>query len=383
MRNRLYLVGGVLLVAALGWATWQAMRSLPREPVYDGKPLSYWLSPLQVGPGRQTVGIVYKVGHSQRFVGPFRNAPLSILSDSNAVPFLIKALKRDTWFRAANYWRWLWPKLPHAIQRHLSPPADNREVRWRAAHLLKAMGSIARPSVPALIRAMKEDQDSAVRVQAASALSTLGEGDRAVVSALAAGLKDSDGDVRLRVLQALSELGHKGDRTVIKPLVAALSDSYPLVRQHAVILLASLSQGEPAVVTALVGALKDNDPTVQGTAAEFLGALGRKDEAAATALKAALIEAADGGGARVQVLLHGAREYLDGPFVLEVMLIADEAEVRRQSGPDAAAKHMIAVAGLTNELNNTNPALRRMATNALWKIDREAATKAGVKAPPP
>jgi HEAT repeat protein len=45
MRNRLYLVCGVLLVAALGWATWQAMRQpAPTEPVYEGKTFSYWLS---------------------------------------------------------------------------------------------------------------------------------------------------------------------------------------------------------------------------------------------------------------------------------------------------------------------------------------------------
>jgi hypothetical protein len=42
MKNRLYLVCGVMLVAAAGWAAWQALQR-PDEPVYQGKRLSIWL----------------------------------------------------------------------------------------------------------------------------------------------------------------------------------------------------------------------------------------------------------------------------------------------------------------------------------------------------
>ena len=43
MKNGLYVVGGVLLVAAVGWAGWLALRPGPPEPVYDGERLSDWL----------------------------------------------------------------------------------------------------------------------------------------------------------------------------------------------------------------------------------------------------------------------------------------------------------------------------------------------------
>ena len=42
----------------------------------------------------------------------------------------------------------------------------------------------------------------------------------------------------------------------------------------------------------------------------------------------------------------------------------------------------IAVTALTEALKDENSAVRRRATNALLKIDPEAATKAGVKVPP-
>jgi hypothetical protein len=100
----------------------------------------------------------------------------SLLADSNAVPFLIKALKRDSWIGAAVYRKQVWPKLPPAIQSHLPPPppADIIWLRENAAKFLDRMGPMAEPAIPALIQALKEDDDLTVREFAAAALGNIG-----------------------------------------------------------------------------------------------------------------------------------------------------------------------------------------------------------------
>jgi hypothetical protein len=114
MKTRLYLLGSVLPLAAvvglLWWSPW--VPRVPPEPVYDGKPISYWFT------NRITSSLT---------MSPV--PPKTLLSDSNAVPFPIRELKRDSWIGAAVYRKQVWPKLPSSIQKHLPAPADHPMVR--------------------------------------------------------------------------------------------------------------------------------------------------------------------------------------------------------------------------------------------------------------
>jgi hypothetical protein len=197
--KRLPVVLGILLVAAVGWATWQALRQTRQtKPVYNGKPLSCWLSWFATD---------YSLPESH-----------SLFQDTNAVPFLIKALKRDSWFGAAIYRKQVWPKLPQPIQKHLPRPADNHSIRTHAADLLAGMGLVAKPSIPSLIRALKEDDDSVVRLYAAMALGYIGIRDSNVVTALIGALNDKDAMVRQFATTALDQLDPKAAaKAGIKP----------------------------------------------------------------------------------------------------------------------------------------------------------------------
>jgi hypothetical protein len=171
MKNRLYLVCGVLLVAAVFgfcvWAPWE-----PREPVYDGKPLSYWLS------------------------YPSTPAVRTIASDSNAIPLLIRALDRKDTLLGRGYLR-VWPKLPPPIRSHVPRPINNFDRRACAMDVLGRMGPSANPSIPALIRTLREDDSAPIRVFAARCLFWVGQGDRAAVAGLSeAASNDTDQDVR-------------------------------------------------------------------------------------------------------------------------------------------------------------------------------------------
>jgi hypothetical protein len=202
MKNRIYLVSGVLLVVAAGWVLWSLGASrLPPEPVYNGKRLGYWLDH---PPPPPPVGSIR--------VESYGDDPsawqMQVQKDSNAVPFLILALKRDRWLGAALYRKWLWPKLPASARAHLPMPADDKWRRGEAAGFLGGMGGLgpaASPAIPALARALREDDSPTVRHAAVWPLHNLGrsDGKATATAALSAALTDKDYSVRRAATNAL------------------------------------------------------------------------------------------------------------------------------------------------------------------------------------
>ena len=197
MKNRLYFVCGVLVVAAAAgvWLVPWAERAMPRqapEPAYAGKPMSYWLTNVgQVYASNAPFGVVY-----------VRSSTL-LLNDSNAAPFLIKALRRDGGFAAAVYRKQVWPKLPRSVQTRLPEPVGNPTLRAEAAVHLSQMGLRAKAAIPSLIRALKEDDDLNVRVRAAHALGAVGKGENTVTVALTEVLSDKSPSLRDAAASAL------------------------------------------------------------------------------------------------------------------------------------------------------------------------------------
>jgi HEAT repeat protein len=83
------------------------------------------------------------------------------------------------------------------------PLVDYSQVRRDAASLLGGMGSLGKPAVPSLIRALKKDDDVFVRALAAQALGNIGKGDRTVVEALTEARRDRSIPVCLAASAAL------------------------------------------------------------------------------------------------------------------------------------------------------------------------------------
>jgi hypothetical protein len=125
MKNRVHIVLGVLLVAAVGGLLWWSPCEPrdPPEPVYDGKPIGHWL----VYGSRQveTVSELVRLDQDPLMVHSFsENKPANwqqrLFADSNAVPFLIKGLRRDTWFGAALYRKQVWPCIRAGSEQSIS-----------------------------------------------------------------------------------------------------------------------------------------------------------------------------------------------------------------------------------------------------------------------
>jgi hypothetical protein len=212
------VVGGVLLVAVVGGLFLAWAPSGPTEPVYDGKPLDYWLTNITMAP-RQGTGVVTVWGGSKGEPEIVRG----VIDDPNAVAFLIRKLKRDSWFGAAYYRKWLWPKLPAILRRQLPPPsAGNAGSRANPA-LLLGMKHEEQRILLALVGALRGDDKPGVKWNAAWALGNLGNRDTAAVEALTAALKDNDATVRSESTNALLKLDpNAAAKAGVKPPAPAL-----------------------------------------------------------------------------------------------------------------------------------------------------------------
>ena len=195
------VVGGVLLVAAVALWVWSPWRA--REPVYDGHPISYWLRQFPPTP-------------SWPFKAQTTKGSQALLDDPNAVPFLIRALNgQDASLDKAYLRGWL---AAGPVQRFVPEPASPFFRRANGALLLARMGAAARPAIPAIIRALKADENGSVRESAAWALGELGKDDAATVAALGAALTDSVWNVRWCATNALLKIDpESAARAGVKP----------------------------------------------------------------------------------------------------------------------------------------------------------------------
>lgn len=167
------------------------------------------------------------------------------------------------------------------------------------AETINSLTTIGKPAVPALIRAIK-DNNSRVRGGAIFALGLIG--DKQAVPAIIKALKDGDMDVRILAARALGELG---DKQAIPALTEALKDEnfgYRIIAATALgrlgnkegldILNRALKNediigrllaaeglsriGDKQGLAILIEALKNNESDVRGYAATTLGELGNK-----------------------------------------------------------------------------------------------------------
>ena len=331
------VVGGFLLVAALGgllwWSPWEA-RERP-EPVYEGKPLSYWLT-------NQT---------SERAIR-------RLWADTNAVPFLIKALKKDSWIGAAVYRKQVWPNLPPSIQKRLPPPRSaDINMRFTAVDYLTRMGPLAKPAIPALIRASKDDDPPFPREHVVRALGSIGQDDSTVATALVQALKkDKDAQIRWTAAKVLGGTG-KGNTAVLAALTeAALNDPDNLVRRYAASSLSGLDPEAAEVAKATRWLTADNLRTRMY---------------ATNALLALYPEAAVKAGISIPALVRS----LTNANSAETRQAAAEALSVLKSGDSSL------ISAWTAALSDESSSTRYLATNALLRLDPEAAAKAHSRQP--
>jgi len=181
MGKRVRTALAVMVLAVVAVAVVPRRVSREREPQYGGKPISYWID---------------RSGEEYEGSG-FPCLPLSV-NDSNAVPFLINALKRRPRSLSGLYSRTYWSRgLPFSLRNRLAKPVNANQIREIAAMHLGLMGPVAKPAVPALLSSLKADPDPMVRAWAARSLLGLGSDDGGVVETALRALNGEPFSIRL------------------------------------------------------------------------------------------------------------------------------------------------------------------------------------------
>jgi HEAT repeat protein len=177
------------------------------------------------------------------------------------------------------------PTLPALIK---AVEDDDREVRIAVLDALRTIGRPARDAIPGILRQMQQN-DCDYYARAVWALRAIGHGDERIIMALAKGpLQPRRFEQQYTVLyEAIPDFGPKA-KAAIPLLKQVLKDPNPQVRYHVVRTLGRLG-AKGAVPVA--EALQDKDSFVRRAAVEGLEDLGRDAQEALPILKKVLKDA--------------------------------------------------------------------------------------------
>lgn len=282
MKNRKrLLVVGLLLVAVVSTAVlWEIVR--PRDPIFRGMPESRWIA-----------GLAY---HDEEQVEQWREF------GSDGVLVLVRGFEganrpADRFYR--NAYRRMSGLLPGGVMRHLPVPTEDvtRATRVRIASLLSSLGKDALESVPAMSRAL-DDEDEGVRAIVVTFFNDT-EGEDALVNGLPVEQKRQLLPKFIRAMEDGRNWGLRNNaalvlrffpeerETVVPVLAKALEDPRLEVRMSAAESLLGVDPDAAAteeVVRVVIGILKDPDDQVAYRAAELLGEIAGQPELTVPAL---------------------------------------------------------------------------------------------------
>jgi hypothetical protein len=280
--------------------------SLGKEPIYQGKPLSVWVT---------------KVGQIEEYHGAPKDAVAAIRAiGSNAVPFLLEWMPHPgaerpvegfpdgsdieiAWWALGSEGKSAIPTLAHIINlpRHkmndysvwtesakaisyLGPDAivpmltvatnmAGQHELWELLHNFENLGTNGAPAVPALIH-WANDPEYWVRDGVVSALGGIGERPDLAVPVLTNVLQhDSNGMVRRDAAEALGTFANDSE-AVLPELIKTLKDPDWEAREGALSGLGKI-QNKPEIVVPLIAPfLTDHNSVIQRAAAYALRDLG-------------------------------------------------------------------------------------------------------------
>jgi hypothetical protein len=205
--RRKKLIGALLASLAGGLVLVSVFRA-PREPVYQGKPLSLWL---------RTYGPSSRFGRGSH---PWNEADAAVrCMGTNTIPYLLQMLRASDsrWkLRVAS-----WAQRQHIIRVRFTP-ASARNVEASRAFI--ALGQTARSAVPELMKIYAERRSIASQVAVEEALTWIGPSAKPALPLLLAAATNANATVRASALWALGAL-HAEPQRCVPVLIRGLGDS--------------------------------------------------------------------------------------------------------------------------------------------------------------
>jgi hypothetical protein len=239
------MLAAAMAIALAGVITWVSVRSEPPEPVYDGKPLSYWLQGYdpQASSG----------SNSNRLSWMDTEAALKGMGPE-AVPYLMKLLRHS----GSGVKEWLWGLLQR--QSFVRVKTLPRNPRWSALRALQVLGPVASNAVPSLIKMFKTDPSPFGQSAPLTILAHIGPPAKdAVPVLLQQGITHTNWLVRDNAIFALRQIKPEA-RLVVPEFIKCLSDADPDVQAQAIFGLGDYGNEARAAVPQLL-ALYQSSPS--------------------------------------------------------------------------------------------------------------------------
>jgi HEAT repeat protein len=358
MRSTSFKRVGLLAVAAIlvGFIGYKVHN--PNEPRHQGVRVTVWLRDFNV-----TSGLNFPGPSSEfNYASPRPEAEEAVREiGPSAAPYVIRKLRADDSGLKRNY-RVIFPKFPLWLRKMLGDPGG----LFTHNSACRAFLAIGAPAKPILMEAL-EDESPAVRSAAAEALWSIGQHKgadlRDAVPVLIESLRDSDAWVRFCSASALGNIGPDA-RDAVPSLIPLLNDPE-------------------------MGRQPGTRIFVQPAAARALGKIGPDANAAIPALKILLgdTDAYKRREAAIAIWRINSDVTNTLPLLVEGIIQGDENTkwelIEAMAEMGSSAKD--AVPALVQQLqqkpgeNLRNEWNRSRISNALLKIDPEAAAKAGIK----
>ena len=322
----------------------------PSQPSHQGRGINAWLRELNSAISRNDFQKRHEAEKAVQAIG------------AQAAPYIVAHLRRSNSVWRRNY-RNLFPKLPAWLQGRI--PSPREEFTFFTGNI--AFFAIGAPAKPALIR----------------------------------GLRDYSPEVRMASAHTLGALAHYDIRDSVPALIECLRDTDAGVRCCSALTLGSLGPDAVAAIPGLISLLKDPQTTNQGrafmvrsAAARALGKIGHPATSALPALRATLTdpEPYDRGIAAIAIWRIEPKVTNTLPVLIEALSLVPDGpnnelyeglgEMGARMGVQAKEAFPVLLKELTVRRTSgvpLNPVALQKITNALIRIDPEAAARAGVR----
>jgi hypothetical protein len=251
MRNRVRVALIAAVVAVAGVVAFQALRPQAREPVYQGKPLSFWLDGLMVQQAHLPPRLQRSAEESEMAEQAIRQI------GTNAIPTLLKMLRNKNSVvvsRLVFTWERYVRPMRHVPAWFQYPPWWRHRAAFlhqEATSAFVLLGTNAQQAVPELIRINEQNIPPTEQ---------------------------------LGMFLALRAIGPEALRIGVPVFLRRAASSNPFERELAVEMLASAGVAPELVVPALLKALGDKNLNNRVRVAQGLGRFGTNAQQAVPAL---------------------------------------------------------------------------------------------------
>ena len=237
----------VLLIALLGALAWQASR--PREPAYQGRPLSAWLSHYALGADPAEA---LRANEAIRQIG------------TNAIPTLLRMLQANDSAVKSKLLRMV--AKQHFVRLRCSSAFDQNV---EAVQAFGVLGSEGKSAVPALVQIYEQSisKSPQTELMAVSALGCIGPAATDAIPSLLKAATNPDFSVRGKAILVLGRIHARPD-LVVPALIKALTDDDDLVRKEAAKALGEFGTCAKSALPALVELHKGGDEELRNRAQE-------------------------------------------------------------------------------------------------------------------